>query len=280
VSQRPSDRRDDTLTDTSERVERSSDDVTIRVGAGELALFGSDIHLHPQHSATADMFFDRIASAGADAAHLFLLGDIFEFWIGDDADNPYDGRLADALSTLARHGTRVWLMRGNRDFLLDVPVAGADLPYSARCGATMLDDPVVIDLHGTRTALVHGDAQCTDDLAYQKWRATCRDPRYQQAYFSRPMAERIELVRSVRSASEAGKRTMEEMLMDVNPQAIGDLMQRLDVNLMIHGHTHRPGCHRIGGRTRWVLPDWDAAAPRGDLLAARDGELWMLGDRR
>jgi UDP-2,3-diacylglucosamine hydrolase len=248
------------------------------VSRNEAALFASDVHLHAQHPATAEWFLERVSDVGGDAAHLFLLGDLFEVWLGDDADNAYADRLADVLSTLARRGTRVWMMRGNRDFLMDVPTGSPGPPYSTRCGATMLDDPVTIDLQGTPTVLTHGDALCIDDHAYQAWRATCRDPQWQQAFLARTLAERLQIVRAVRERSESGKREMAEHLMDVNEGAVDAMMLRRRVPQMIHGHTHRPGCRRREGRTRWVLPDWDAAAGRGDLLSARDGRLSMLGD--
>jgi UDP-2,3-diacylglucosamine hydrolase len=253
--------------------------VSLRIAAGESALFASDVHLHAGQPDTAELFLDRVAAVAGDAAHLFLLGDLFEVWVGDDADNAYQDRLADVLSRLSAGGTKVWLMRGNRDFLMDVPVPAGGRPYSASCGATMLDDPVSVDLHGTCAVLTHGDALCTDDHAYQRWRATCRDPRWQQAFLARPLAERLELVRAVREVSESGKRQMAEHQMDVNQRAVDALMQSLGAQLMIHGHTHRPGCHRHDGRTRWVLPDWDAADGRGGLLSARDGKLSMIGSR-
>jgi UDP-2,3-diacylglucosamine hydrolase len=250
----------------------------IRVRAGERALFASDVHLHALEPSTAEWFLDRLGAEASGASHLFLLGDLFEVWVGDDADTPYADRLAGVLSALATRGTRIWLMRGNRDFLMDVPVATAARPYSAACGATMLPDPVRIELHGVATVLTHGDALCIDDHAYQQWRATCRDPAWQQAFLARPLEQRLATVRAIRERSEADKRGMAEHMMDVNDGAVDELMHRLDVPLMIHGHTHRPGCHRHVGGVRWVLPDWDVEAGRGDLLEARDGRLGMLSE--
>jgi UDP-2,3-diacylglucosamine hydrolase len=250
---------------------------SLRIGRDAPALFASDVHLQAGDPQTADRFFDRLTLHGPGAAHVFLLGDLFEVWVGDDADNPHAGRFAQALSTLSAAGTRVWLMRGNRDFLMDVPVSRTDAAalFSARCGATMLPDPFPIDLHGMPTLLAHGDALCTDDVAYQSWRATCRDPAWQQAFLDRPLAERMAIVRQVRSASEAGKRALAEELMDVNEAAVDSAMRQQGARLLIHGHTHRPARHERDGRIRWVLPDWDAAAGRGEMLRADGGRLEM-----
>jgi UDP-2,3-diacylglucosamine hydrolase len=270
----------------------------LAVAPGEVALFASDVHLQAGDPATAERFLDRIERAGAGAAHagrrpahLFLLGDLFDVWIGDDADNPRADDLASVLVRLAEGGTRIWLMRGNRDFLMDVPVprqipdpaagspgdrAPAGLPFSQRCHAAMLPDPAPILLHGIPAILTHGDALCTDDIAYQRWRATCRAPAWQQAFLARSIDERMEVVRQVRAIGEIDKRQMTESLMDVNEDAVEALMREHDVPLLIHGHTHRPARHESDGRVRWVLPDWDAEAGRGEMLCALDGQLAML----
>ena len=251
----------------------------MRIGRGEPALFASDVHLAGDAPRTARWFFDSLDTLGRDAAHVFLLGDLFEMWVGDDGADPLADTLGGLLSGLVRRGTRVWLMRGNRDFLLDValpaPAPGVE-SFSARCSATLLDDPCVIELHGAATVLTHGDALCTDDAVYQQWRRTCRDPIWQQGFLHRPLAERLAIARGLRTASEAGKREMPQYLMDVNPTAIDTLLQASGAERMIHGHTHRPARHDwvVGGstRTRWVLPDWDADARRGGWLRWADAQ--------
>jgi UDP-2,3-diacylglucosamine hydrolase len=251
----------------------------LRIRRDEPALFASDVHLQASDPHTAERFFVQLATLGPDAAHVFLLGDLFEVWVGDDADNPFADRLARQLSQLTALGTGVWLMRGNRDFLMDVPVPGTidgTAPYSRRCGATMLPDPCPLDLHGIPALLAHGDALCTDDIGYQRWRATCRDADWQQAFLARSVAERMAIVRQVRSASEAGKRELADHLMDVNVAAVDALMQEHGSQLLIHGHTHRPARHVRDGRVRWVLPDWVAEADRGGMLRAEDGRLSMV----
>jgi UDP-2,3-diacylglucosamine hydrolase len=248
----------------------------LTVARQEPVLFASDTHLAPEAPRTAERFLAELERHGPAAAHLFLLGDLFELWVGDDGADPLADQLATLLARLSADGTRVWLMRGNRDFLLDVPLPGAPAAaFSARCGATLLDDPCPIRLHDVPALLAHGDALCTGDAVYQQWRRTCRDPAWQQAFLARSLAERIAIGRAARETSEAGKREKPGALMDVNPDAVDAALDAAGARLLIHGHTHRPGHHRWlhddQPRERVVLTDWDAAADRGALLAWRDG---------
>jgi UDP-2,3-diacylglucosamine hydrolase len=253
----------------------------LRIPRDEPVLFASDMHLAAEAPATADRFLASLARHGPSAAHLFLLGDLFELWVGDDAGDPLGARLADALAELARRGVRIALMRGNRDFLLDVPVPGASVArFSERCGATMLPDPCPVSLHGRPALLAHGDALCTDDRVYQQWRDTCRDPAWQRAFLSRPLAERFAIGRGARESSEAGKRERPGALMDVAQAAVDAALDDTGATLLIHGHTHRPGrhgwTHRGEARERIVLTDWDAGAGRGEWLLWRDGAAVAL----
>jgi UDP-2,3-diacylglucosamine hydrolase len=253
----------------------------LRVARHEPVLFASDTHLAPEAPRTAERFLAELERHGPAAAHLFLLGDLFELWVGDDGADALADRLATLLARLSRGGTRVWIMRGNRDFLLDVPLPGTHVPgFSARCGATMLDDPFPIVLHDVPALLAHGDALCTDDAVYQQWRSTCRDPAWQQAFLAHPLAQRIAIGRGARETSEAGKREKPGALMDVNPHAVDAALDACGARLLVHGHTHRPGRHRwlrdAQPRERVVLTDWDAHADRGALLAWRDGRAVPL----
>lgn len=241
----------------------------LRVAAGEPVLFASDIHLSDGEPGTAQRFLAALDSVAPDAAHLFLLGDLFELWVGDDDADALADALGARLQRLARAGVRVWTMCGNRDFLLDVPVPGRSQPgWSATHGATMLPDPCLIDLHGSAALLTHGDALCISDTVYQAWRRTCRDPAYQRAFLERPLAQRRAMGRAIREDSEAGKREKPGALVDVDLAEVDRVMTDAGVALMIHGHTHRPADHRwtAGGiaRRRVVLTDWDAN--RGALL--------------
>jgi UDP-2,3-diacylglucosamine hydrolase len=254
----------------------------LRIPLEEPVLLASDMHLAPEAPRTAERFFAALAAHGPAAAHLFLLGDLFELWVGDDGADALAERLSTALSRLAAGGTRVWLMRGNRDFLLDVPVPGARVGYSAACGATLLDDPCPVLLHGVPALLAHGDALCTDDLAYQAWRRTCREPAWQRDFLALPLADRFSIGRELRGTSEADKRAKSGALMDVSQATVDEALDQADAALLIHGHTHRPGRHAWtrGGvtRERLVLTDWDADAGRGAMLAWREGRAVSLAD--
>ncbi len=235
-------------------------------------IFVSDLHLSRERPATNEIFFRFLAEKARDAAALYVLGDLFEYWIGDDdlvAEGGDLGReVAAGFAELGRRGARVCLMHGNRDFLMGERLCAA-------AGATLLDDPMVEEIGGERTLLTHGDALCTDDVDYQKWRATARSEAWQRQFLSKSIAERRQLVGQMRETSRAVTRSKPPEITDVNAQAVRDLLLRHRVRRMIHGHTHRPALHemRLGGRNceRWVLPDWystggylefDGAEPR------------------
>ena len=188
---------------------------------------------------------------GADA--LYILGDLFEYWVGDDGlALPFPGAVAKTLSRAGR-AMPTYFMHGNRDFL----VANA---FSQTTGVKLIADPTVVDLYGKKTVLLHGDTLCTDDVEYQKVRAQVRNPAWQKAVLARPIVERVAMAQGMRAQSGSSKAGKEMEIMDVAPAAVEKAFIDADCDLMIHGHTHRPGRHeyRIGGRerVRWVLPDW------------------------
>ena len=233
----------------------------------------SDLHLSRERPATNEIFFRFLAEKARNVEALYVLGDLFEVWIGDDDlvaedGDPLGREVATAFAGLGRRGTRVFLMHGNRDFLMGERLCGA-------AGATLLDDPTVTEIGGVRTILTHGDVLCTDDVDYQKWRATARSEAWQREFLSKSVSERRRLVGELRETSRAMTRSKAPEITDVNPDAVRDSLLRHRVRRMIHGHTHRPALHemRLGGRSfeRWVLPDWygtggylefDGAAPR------------------
>lgn len=265
--------------------------VVIRVAHAEAALFASDMHLDDADpdltsrflllldAAVAAVLADRpVATAACDEAPaLFLMGDLFEYWIGDDHVPSAAQALAGRLTAFAGAGGRIFLMHGNRDFLIDAALPpdgegnrGRAPPFSASCGARLLSDPAVIEVAGRRIALSHGDALCTDDTRYQQWRTLCRSPEWQRGFLARPVPERLAMARSLRQESKEA-RLATETASDANQAAVDELMTRLDAPLLIHGHTHRPGRHRWpkpgngAGRERQVLSDWAVSPPRGEV---------------
>ncbi|WP_269533059.1 UDP-2,3-diacylglucosamine diphosphatase [Chitinimonas sp. BJYL2] len=235
-------------------------------------LFASDLHLSDSDPETVTAFLAFLAGPARQASQLYLLGDVFEYWAGDDDDDPLNTRIAAALHALASQGTAVSLMHGNRDFLL-----GHD--YARRCGATLLDDPVLIELAGRPLLLSHGDALCTDDLPYQQFRQMVRQPAWQAAFLGQPLAARKAEIARIRAASEAAKQAKAIEIMDVNATAVVTLLAQYPGAHLIHGHTHRPASHRHevqhGLRQRWVLPDWYAG--KGGYLAADERGLTFHG---
>lgn len=184
-------------------------------------------------------------------------------------------RRAEAAFAAVAATARLFVMRGNRDFLLDAPGSPASR-FSDRVGARMLDDPSRITLFGHATLLSHGDAWCVDDERYQQFRRQSRDPDWQQAFVRQPVTQRQAIARQLRAQSEREKRDKAAYLMDVNAAEILRAVTEQQVDTIIHGHTHRPARHEIdtGGRhvIRWVLPDWDGAAGRGGFLrVTREG---------
>ncbi len=217
-------------------------------------LFISDLHLAPERPQVTEQFLRFARETAPGAAALYILGDLFEYWVGDDdLEDPLNGTVSSALSALAGSGTGVFLMRGNRDVLM-----GTD--FAARCRATLLDDPAPVDLHGTPTLLSHGDALCTGDVDYQRFRTYARDPGNQAKFLAQPLAARREQMRGMRAQSEASKQQKTEAIMDVAPVAVEALLRQHGYPRLIHGHTHRPArhLHSVDGHNceRWVLNDW------------------------
>lgn len=250
----------------------------VELRPGDRALFASDLHLGDHAPETAERFFALLGRYAGSASHLFLLGDVFDTWIGDDWADGVSATTISRLAALSRDGLRVFAMRGNRDFLLDVPLppSNAASPFSARCGARMLDDPCTIVLFGAPALLSHGDALCTDDDEYQRFRALTRDPGWQRAFLARPLEERIVVAQDLRARSALSKGSKADYLMDVNAAAVERAMRDAGARLLIHGHTHRPAHHRLridaSDAQRWVLPDWEPSAHRcGMLMVSADG---------
>ena len=216
-------------------------------------LFISDLHLDPARPAITALFREFLASDAATAEALYILGDLFEAWVGDDDDSPETRALIKALRQCSDHGTPVFVMRGNRDFLLGER-------FAADSGVTLLNDPSVIELYGVPTLLMHGDLLCTDDTEYQAFRAQVRDPHWQAALLQKPLAERQAIAREMRETSRRQTAGKPESIMDVNADTTNDYLRRHHTRQLIHGHTHRPAVHdfELDGENarRIVLGDW------------------------
>ena len=216
-------------------------------------LFISDLHLDASRPAITDLFLDFLAGEARRAEALYILGDLFEVWLGDDDPDPHHARVAEALSAVAGAGTPVYFMVGNRDFLL-----GED--YAGRAGMEILTEPRHVDLYGTPTVILHGDVLCTDDTDYQAFRAMVRNPVWQQEFLSRPLEIRRALAGQVREESRSRGQAMAPEITDVNAGAVEAALREHEVPRMIHGHTHRPNIHhlRVDDRAceRIVLGDW------------------------
>jgi len=217
-------------------------------------LFISDLHLEDARPQTTDWLMAFLEGPARSAQALYILGDLFEYWIGDDAVSEAASAVADATSALARQGLPIGFQHGNRDFLL-----GED--YADRAGFQLLPETIVTDLHGTPTLLLHGDSLCTDDVEYQAFRAQSRDPAWQAGILAMTVEQRIEMARNMRDASRQHKGTVEMAIMDTNADAVRQAFTDAGVERMIHGHTHRPAVHKHdlpGGKTgtRFVLADW------------------------
>ena len=214
----------------------------------------SDLHLDPARPVILEAFERFCATVARGADELWILGDLFEVWIGDDADDAAASTVRATLRDLAAAGTACRLMQGNRDFLLGQGLAAA-------CGAELVADPTPVEMAGERTLLAHGDALCTDDAAYQALRGRLRSHAVRAELLARPLPERRALGEDARRRSREANEHKPEHIMDVNAGAVDALLDETGAGILIHGHTHRPGEHRwhSGGRERrrLVLGAWD-----------------------
>lgn len=220
----------------------------------------SDLHLRAERPDITGRFLRFVdATAGDGCSALFILGDLFEYWIGDDdLAAPLNASVAAALQHASQHGLACYFIAGNRDFLLGPG-------FTAASGLTLLADSSIVSLGGTPTLLLHGDTLCTDDLPYQQFRQLVRGAEWQRQFLARPLAERQAEVAKLRQRSAEAMQAKSAAIMDANPQAIRAALTGHQCSRLIHGHTHRPGHDQIaGGGERWVLSDWDTA--RGDAL--------------
>jgi UDP-2,3-diacylglucosamine hydrolase len=242
-------------------------------GSRVRALFVSDLHLDATRPQITELFLAFLREEAAPAPALYIPGDLFEAWIGDDDDAELPARVGRALREVADGGTRVAFIRGNRDFLV-----GRD--YAERAGFAILPDPCVIAPGGAPLLLLHGDLLCWDDIGYQAVRRQVRDPDWQRNLLARPLAERRAFAEAARQSSAAHQEAMaSQEIGDAAPRAVEDFFRRYGVACMIHGHTHRPAVHELEvdgmPRQRIVLGDW---YEQGSVLRLyEDGRFELAG---
>jgi len=240
-------------------------------------LFISDLHLDAERPQITDLLLRFLRDEARDTDALYILGDLFEAWVGDDDPSETGAAVAAGTRALQEAGVPVYFMRGNRDFLL-----GND--YARRAGMTVLPDPAVVVLYGKPALLMHGDLLCTDDVAYQQFRTQTRDPQWQAQFLSQPLAARIAFAKQARAASKAHQTGLQdtgmmETITDVSPATVEATLVRYGIDTLIHGHTHRPAVHEleINGRhcQRIVLGDWydQGSVLRVDARGAKLSQL-------
>ncbi|MFZ0485576.1 MAG: UDP-2,3-diacylglucosamine diphosphatase [Arenicellales bacterium] len=215
-------------------------------------LFISDLHLTPQRPHITRLFFDLLRNEARSADALYVLGDLFEYWIGDDAAGMLGyAPVVQEVAELTRCGVPVYFMHGNRDFLVGDR-------FATDAGCEILDDPTVVDLYGEPALLMHGDFLCTDDVEHQRFRAMVGDPDWQRSFLEKPVEERMQMAESAREHSRHHKDSVTMEIMDVNTDAVRRIFDEYGVRLLIHGHTHRPAVHdgQPTGTRRIVLGDW------------------------
>lgn len=230
----------------------------------------ADLHLQDERPETTRLLVDFLDGPARDAGALYILGDLFEAWIGDDAPGRLGRLVARHLKALADSGTSIFFVCGNRDFLL-----GPD--FCRQAGMTWLEEPRILDCDGEPVLLLHGDVLCTDDVSYQNFRRKVRNPGWQARILSRPVWWRRLLARLARVMSRRHTGTTEAMIMDVNPQAVAEAFRTHEVRRMIHGHTHRRAIHDLEVDQRHcqriVLGDWHET---GSAVRLLNDEIAML----
>jgi UDP-2,3-diacylglucosamine hydrolase len=216
-------------------------------------LFIADLHLQTEEPAITAGFLRFLAGTAREADALYILGDLFEAWIGDDDPNPLHRQIAAALKALADSGVPVYFIHGNRDFLLGQR-------FARESGMTLLPEEKVLELYGKRLLILHGDTLCTDDAGYQAFRAKVHQPWLQKLFLALPLFIRMRIAAKMRADSTSANRNKSQAIMDVNPQAVVDVMEKQQVQHLIHGHTHRPDIHTLTANGepayRYVLGAW------------------------
>ena len=231
--------------------------------------FISDLHLEARRTDISRAFLHWLKNDALNADALYILGDLFEVWIGDDFSDDFTSSIISGIKALSDSGTEIFVMHGNRDFLL-----GED--FCKATGSQLLPDPTIINLGNKPVLLMHGDSLCTLDKEYIAFRQQVRNPQWIGNLLSKPLKERMEIARQLRDASQSSNQHKNVDIMDVTPAEVEKVMEEHGVLLLIHGHTHRPAIHTLNPgqsqqtATRRVLGDWDQ---QGWVLNYIDGKF-------
>ena len=221
----------------------------------------SDLHLEEQRQDITEAFTQFLEVNRGKCSALYILGDLFEVWVGDDVESPLTTRVADSLRKFYKSGSSIYLMHGNRDFLIGES-------YAVQCGITLVQECFSLEVQNLEILLLHGDSLCTDDVDYQQFRTMVRDNQWQTEFLKKPIEERVAYASAAREQSRAAVKTKSTEIMDVNQTAVKTLFNSTQHKYVIHGHTHRPAIHDISLKQdcssetigkRIVLGDWDKA---------------------
>lgn len=231
--------------------------------------FISDLHLDPKRPAITQAFYHFLDTTAQQAEALYILGDFFEAWLGDDDDTPLYQDVIQRLHRYSTQGHPLYFMHGNRDFL----VGNA---FAQRCNATLINDPHMIHYAGSDYLLMHGDSLCTKDITYMEFRAMARSNAWQQQFLQQPLSQRRQIVADIQAKSQSMKSLKAADIMDVTHEEVVKIMDKYQVNTLIHGHTHRPNTHQLvrGDNTsaeRWVLGDWETKGWYIEISDRTDG---------
>ena len=233
-------------------------------------LFIADLHLSTEEPAITAGFLRLLAGEARAADALYILGDLFEAWIGDDDPNPLHGQIASAIKALVDSGVPCYFIHGNRDFLVGKR-------FARQSGMILLPEEQMLTLYGKRILIMHGDTLCTDDTGYQRFRAKVHQPWLQTLFLALPLFIRQRIAAKMRAGSKASNQTKSEAIMDVNPQAVIDVMTRHHVHHLIHGHTHRPAIHELDiehhPARRYVLGAWHH---EGSMIKVSEANIELL----
>ena len=211
--------------------------------------FISDLHLSENTPSVTEGFFEFLKTAAQELSHLYILGDLFEAWVGDDNDSELATNVMQEINHATRNGLEIFFIHGNRDFL-------CGQKFAEQSNLTLLPDPYFLNFFDQKIALSHGDSFCTEDLEYIKFKKEVRSEEWQQEFLQKPLDDRLNIASNMRDASQKNNSNKDISIMDVTPNAIQEFFAEHRIDLLIHGHTHRPNTHQINSGTRIVLGDW------------------------